>query len=399
MSDHRFVVIGGGIVGLSTAHRIVQRHPGAEITVLEKEPELALHQTGRNSGVIHSGLYYTPGSLKARTCRDGRAELLEFVKEHDIAHELCGKVVVATTDAELPRLEALEERGRANGVGCERIGPERLREIEPHAAGIAALEVHDTGIVDYVAMCAKLAELVTERGGEIRTSSPVEAIHTSGPHAAVIAGGDRLTADVVVNCAGLHSDRVTALSGMASPAAIVPFRGEYYELTPEARHLCRTLIYPVPDPAFPFLGVHVTKMVDGGVECGPNAVLALAREGYRWRDVDRRDLWEVLSSPAFLKLARKYWRTGMGEMWRSASKGAFVKALQRLVPELEAEHLVAAPAGVRAQALTPDGALLDDFAFAESERVVNVVNAPSPAATAALAIGSIVAERVDAHLA
>ena len=214
-----------------------------------------------------------------------------------------------------------------------------------------------------------------------------------------MAGDDELTADVIVNCAGLHSDRITALSGRESPAAIVPFRGEYYELVPEARHLCRTLIYPVPDPAFPFLGVHVTKMVDGGVECGPNAVLALAREGYRWRDIDRRDLWEVLSSPAFLKLARKYWRTGRGEMWRSASKGAFVKALQRLVPELEAKHLEAAPAGVRAQALAPAGALLDDFAVAESDRVVNVVNAPSPAATAALAIGSIVADRVDARLA
>ena len=398
MSDPTFVVIGGGIVGLSTAHRIGQRHPGATITVVEKETELALHQTGRNSGVIHSGLYYTPGSLKARTCRDGRAELLAFVEEHDIAHELCGKVVVATTEEELPRLDALEERGRANGVSCVRIGPERLREIEPHAAGIAALEVHDTGIVDYVAMCAKLAELIEAGGGEIRTAAPVEAVRTNGSHAVVLAGGDELVADVVVNCAGLHSDRVTELSGMESPAAIVPFRGEYYELTPEARHLCRTLIYPVPDPAFPFLGVHVTKMIDGGVECGPNAVLALAREGYRWRDVDRRDLWEVLSSPAFLKLARRYWRTGMGEMWRSASKGAFVKALQRLVPELEAEHLVSAPAGVRAQALAPDGALLDDFAFAESERVVNVVNAPSPAATAALAIGSIVAERTDSHL-
>ncbi len=366
--------------------------------MVEKETELALHQTGRNSGVIHSGLYYTPGSLKARTCRDGRAELLAFVEEHDIAHELCGKVVVATTEEELPRLDALEERGRANGVSCVRIGPERLREIEPHAAGIAALEVHDTGIVDYVAMCAKLAELIEAGGGEIRTAAPVEAVRTNGSRAVVVAGGDELVADVVVNCAGLHSDRVTELSGMESPAAIVPFRGEYYELTPEARHLCRTLIYPVPDPAFPFLGVHVTKMIDGGVECGPNAVLALAREGYRWRDVDRRDLWEVLSSPAFLKLARRYWRTGMGEMWRSASKGAFVKALQRLVPELEAEHLVSAPAGVRAQALAPDGALLDDFAFAESERVVNVVNAPSPAATAALAIGSIVAERTDSHL-
>lgn len=399
MTDRSFVVIGGGIVGLSTAHRLAQRHPGAQVTVVEKEAELALHQTGRNSGVIHSGLYYVPGSMKARTCRDGRAELLEFAKEHGIAFDQCGKVVVATTDDELPRLDALAERGVANGVSLVRIGPERLREIEPHAAGIAALEVHDTGIVDYVAMCAKLAELIVEAGGEIRTSAPVRDIRTSGAGSVVVAGDDELTADVIVNCAGLHSDRITALSGMESPAAIVPFRGEYYELVPEARHLCRTLIYPVPDPAFPFLGVHVTKMVDGGVECGPNAVLALAREGYRWRDIDRRDLWEVLSSPAFLKLARKYWRTGMGEMWRSASKGAFVKALQRLVPELEAKHLEAAPAGVRAQALAPDGALLDDFAVAESDRVVNVVNAPSPAATAALAIGSIVADRVDARLA
>jgi L-2-hydroxyglutarate oxidase len=399
MSGQRFVVIGGGIVGLSTAHRLTRRWPDAEVVVVEKEPELALHQTGRNSGVIHSGLYYVPGSLKARTCRQGRAELIEFCEEHGVDYELCGKVVVATSDDEVPRLDELERRGGANGVTLERIGPERLREIEPHAAGIDALHVHDTGIVDYVGMCRRLADLVVAAGGEVRTSAPVTDIRQDGAGSVVVAGGDELRADVVVNCAGLHSDRITALGGQESPAAIVPFRGEYYELEPHARHLCRTLIYPVPDPAFPFLGVHVTKMIDGGVECGPNAVLALAREGYRWRDVDRRDLWEVLSSPAFRTLARRYWRVGMGEMWRSASKRAFVRALQRLVPELQVSDIVPAPAGVRAQALAPDGALLDDFAFAESERVVNVVNAPSPAATAALAIGSAVVDRVAERIA
>ncbi|MEM9608731.1 MAG: L-2-hydroxyglutarate oxidase [Actinomycetota bacterium] len=399
MSPRRVVVIGGGIVGLSTAHRLTERWPEATVTVLEKEPELALHQTGRNSGVIHSGLYYVPGSLKARTCRQGRAELIEFCERHDVDFELCGKVVVATSEDEITRLDELERRGGENGVSCERIGADRLREIEPHAAGIAALHVHDTGIVDYVGMCAKLAELVGEAGGEVRTGSPVTGIRSVSGGSLVEAGGDELEADLVVNCAGLHSDRITALSGQTSPAAIVPFRGEYYELEPHARHLCRTLIYPVPDPAFPFLGVHVTKMIDGGVECGPNAVLALAREGYRWRDVDHRDLWEVLSSPAFRVLARKYWRTGMGEMWRSASKRAFVKALQKLVPELQVGDIVAAPAGVRAQALAPDGALLDDFAFAESDRVVNVVNAPSPAATAALAIGSMIVDRAADRVA
>lgn len=389
----RVVVIGGGIVGLSTAYRMTQRWPGAIVTVLEKESELALHQTGRNSGVIHSGLYYAPGSLKAKTCRAGRAELIEFCDQHGVAYELCGKVVVATSDAELGRLDELERRGAANGVSCERIDAGRLREIEPHAAGIAALHVHDTGIVDYVAMCVALAELVGAGGGQVRTAAPVTGLRRSSAGTVIEAGGEEHEADLVVNCAGLHSDRITALSGQTSPAAIVPFRGEYYELEPHARHLCRTLIYPVPDPAFPFLGVHVTKMIDGGVECGPNAVLALAREGYRWRDLDRRDLWEVLSSPAFRVLARKYWRTGMGEMWRSASKRAFVRALQKLVPELQVSDIVAAPAGVRAQALAPDGALLDDFAFAESDRVVNVVNAPSPAATAALAIGTMIVDR------
>lgn len=393
------LVVGGGIVGLATAWQIQRRVPGTRVRVLEKEHAVAAHQTGHNSGVIHSGLYYKPGSAKARNCRAGKKWLEEFCAAERIPFETCGKVVVATAEEELPRLATLEERGRANGVACERIGPERLRELEPHAAGIAALHVPETGIVDYVEVCERLARRVEEAGGSIVLEARVERLQEAGGGVRARTTAGEFAARVAVNCAGLHNDRLARASGAAPDGRIVPFRGEYYEVRPEAAHLCRNLIYPVPDPAFPFLGVHFTRMIGGGVECGPNAVLALAREGYGWSRISPRDCWETLTYGGFWRLARKHGRTGLGEVWRSWSKAAFTRALQRLVPDVRAEHLRRAPAGVRAQVLLPDGGMVDDFHFAEQERVVHVLNAPSPAATSSLAIGATVAEKVAARLA
>ncbi len=380
-------VVGGGIVGLATAWQLVRARPGLRLVVLEKEPRLAAHQTGRNSGVIHSGIYYKPGSMKARTCRQGKLLLERFCGEHGVAFEICGKVIVATGDHELPALRAIEERGRASGVALEWIGPERLAELEPHARGVAALHVPEAGIVDYAAVCQRLAGLLAEQGSRVILGARVLALHDSGREVVVRSSAGEHECGLVINCAGLHSDRVARLSGDRPPARIVPFRGEYFELVPAARHLCRNLIYPVPDPAFPFLGVHFTRMVAGGVECGPNAVLAFAREGYDKTTINVRDLAESLTYSGFLRLAARHWRTGLGEMGRSLSKSAFVRALQRLVPEISAEHLQPAPAGVRAQALLPDGSMVDDFLIREHGRVINVCNAPSPAATASLAIG------------
>ncbi len=381
------IVIGGGIVGLATAYRLGVRHPGLRAVVLEKEPSVALHQTGRNSGVIHSGIYYKPGSLKARTCIEGKAMLEKFCGREGVAFETCGKVIVAVDDRELPMLERILERGRENGVACERIGPGRLRELEPHVSGIAGIHVPGTGIIDYVGFCRRLATLIVGAGGEVRTGAEVRGVEPARNGFVVRTTIGECTARMVANCAGLHSDRVTAMTGGRSPVQIVPFRGEYYELHAPAQHLCRNLIYPVPDPAFPFLGVHFTRMAIGGVECGPNAVLALSREGYSWEDADPFDLFETLSSRSFWKLARRHWKTGLGEIHRSLSKPAFVLALQRLVPEIREEDLSPAPSGVRAQALAPGGALVDDFSIEARDGVVNVCNAPSPAATGSLAIG------------
>jgi L-2-hydroxyglutarate oxidase len=391
-------VIGGGIVGLASAWQIQRRLPGARVTVLEKELEIAAHQTGHNSGVIHSGIYYKPGSSKARSCREGKRLLEQFCAEERIPFETCGKVVVATCEEELPRLTTLEERARANGVNCSRIGPERLRELEPHAAGIAALHVPETGIVDYVEVCDRLAQRVTAGGGRVVCGARVTKVESSASGVRIRTGVGEFAAKAAVNCAGLHNDRVARASGARPAGRIVPFRGEYYEVKPEAAHLCRNLIYPVPDPAFPFLGVHFTRRLGGGVECGPNAVLALAREGYSWTRISPRDCAETLFYAGFWRLAWRHGRTGLGEVWRSWSKAAFTRALQRLIPEVRAEHLHAAPAGVRAQVLLPDGGLLDDFLFEEQERVVHVLNAPSPAATSSLAIGAAVAERAAARL-
>ena len=391
------VIIGGGIVGLATAYQLTEQFPERRVVVLEKEAALGQHQTGRNSGVIHSGIYYTPGSLKAENCRKGKKALEAFCNEEGVDYEICGKVIVATKADELPALSEIMKKGKANGVQCERIGPERLAELEPHVAGVAAIHVPETGIVDYGQVCERLAARVQERGGEIRTEARVEAMHRYNGSVVLESTAGDVEAAYVVNCAGLQSDRVASLGGDAPDVKIVPFRGEYYELRPEARRLCRTLIYPVPNPNFPFLGVHFTKMIDGRVECGPNAVLAFAREGYYNTTVDWGDLFETLTYPGFLKLAATYWSTGLKEIWRSFSKKAFVRALQVLVPEIRANDLTAAPAGVRAQAITPDGELLDDFMFAESERIVNVCNAPSPAATASLNIGATIVGKLAAR--
>ena len=388
-------IIGGGIVGLATAYQLSQSHPDKRVIVLEKEAEVAHHQTGRNSGVLHSGIYYKPGTLRAKNCRTGKEAMEAFCAKHDVAYDICGKVIVAVSEDELPRLDRIYERGQANGVRCEMIDVDRLNELEPHTAGIKAIHVPEAGIVDYKQVTVKLAEIVKAGGGDVITNAQVNKIVRQPDSLIVESAAGEIEAKWVVTCAGLHSDRVTKLSGQKPPAQIVPFRGEYYELKPEAHHLCRTLIYPVPDPSFPFLGVHFTRMVHGGVECGPNAVLAFAREGYKKTDINLRDLCESLSYPGFIKLALKNWKTGMGEMWRSFSKRAFVKALQRLIPEIKSEQLFAVPSGVRAQALLRDGSLAEDFLIEESDRVVNVCNAPSPAATASLNVGKLIVEELE----
>lgn len=389
-----YTIAGGGIVGLTTAWTLLQRLPGAEVTVLEKGGRVAMHQTGRNSGVVHSGLYYAPGSLKADLCRRGKDLLEGYCTDRKLPLETCGKVVVATLPEEIPRLDALQARAEANGVPHHRIGPERLSELEPHAAGIAALHVPVSGIVDYVAVCESLRTEIEASGrGSVRLGAQVlgmDAADGNGARGTVVrlAGGDTVRADHSINCTGLFSDRVAKASGSPPDVRVVPFRGEYYKLTKEAEHLVQNLIYPVPDPRFPFLGVHFTRMVGGGIECGPNAVFALAREGYTWGQISPRDLADALSWPGTWRLFAKHWRTGLGETWRSISRKAFVKALSRLVPDIRPEHLEPIPAGVRAQALTRGGNLVDDFAVTSSGNVTHVINAPSPAATASFAIAN-----------
>ncbi len=390
-------IVGGGIVGLATGLAIVTRKPGTTVCVLEKEQTLGSHQTGNNSGVIHSGLYYKPGSAKALTCVEGARRMVEFCKEYGIAHDICGKIVVATTVAELPALAELFRRGKANAVaGIEEIGPERIREIEPHAAGIRALWVPSTGIVDYVAVAQKYAELITVKGGSVFTGTKVLSIRRDSNGEEIIATTtNEFRAKTLINCAGLHSDRVARLSGAKPDAKIVPFRGQYYQLKPAAQRLVKGLIYPVPDARFPFLGVHFTRMVSGGVEAGPNAVLALKREGYADYAFDARDAFESLTYPGFWRMAAKYWRVGISETLRSFSKTAFVRALQKLVPEIKGDDIESFGAGVRAQALLNDGSLVDDFKIVRDEHAVHVLNAPSPAATASLAIGERIADLLN----
>jgi L-2-hydroxyglutarate oxidase len=389
------IVIGGGIVGLATALHLLQQTPGRRLVVIEKEQAVAQHQTGHNSGVIHSGLYYRPGSLKARLCVEGYNKLLDFCRKEQIPHEVCGKVVVALADSQVPQLDELERRGSANGLGgLRRLTPTEIREREPHCAGVAGLFVPHTGIVDYVAVAEAMARHIRSLGGDIRLGEAVVTISPGEHEVRVHTTCGEHTCKFVVTCGGLQSDRLTRQTVGDLDLRILPFRGEYYTLRDSARHLVRHLIYPVPDPSFPFLGVHFTRMIDGAVECGPNAVLAFAREGYTKTTVRPGELVETLTWPGFRKVARKYWRTGLGEYQRSFSKRAFVRALQRLVPEVTEGDLVPAPAGVRAQACDRDGNLLDDFAIRETARVFNVCNAPSPAATASLAIGSYLASRV-----
>jgi L-2-hydroxyglutarate oxidase len=395
---HDVMVIGGGIVGLATAYRLTEQYPARRVIVLEKESHVAAHQSGHNSGVLHSGIYYKPGSVKAATCRAGKRAMEQFCESEGIRYDLCGKVIVATEATELERLQSLYERGQANGVRSQMIERAQLRELEPHAEGLRAIHVPESGIVDYRAVCERMASRISERGGTVRCGARVMSFKTTATEIVAETSLGAVTARVAVNCAGLYSDRVARLAGAETSIRIVPFRGEYYKLAREAEPLCRALIYPVPDPQFPFLGVHFTRMIEGGVECGPNAVLAFAREGYRKRDVNARDLFDALTHGGFLKLARKHWRMGAHEMWRSFNKTAFVRALQRLVPEIRAHHLLPTTAGVRAQAVGGDGAMVDDFAVVEQPRIINVLNAPSPAATASLAIGNLIVERLAAHL-
>ena len=392
-------IVGGGIVGLATALRLQQRRPALTIAILEKEPELATHQTGHNSGVLHAGLYYQPGSRKARLCREGKTEMEAFAEAHDIPVDHCGKLVVAVDPSELARLDALRDRAVANGVpGLEVVDRERIRELEPHASGIRGLWSPRTGVIDFRRVALAMADALRAGGAEIRTGHTVSAIDVRPSEVVVTTGRGDVTSRLVVTCAGLQADRVAALSGDTGGPSIVPFRGDYYTLSPQASGLVRGLIYPVPDPRFPFLGVHLTKRIDGSVIAGPNAVLAFAREGYRRRDVDARDLVAALTDRGFLRLAGRYLPTGIAEMWRDWSKSAFVQQLQRYVPELRPDQVTFGPSGVRAQALARNGTLVDDFAFSGGPRVLHVRNAPSPAATSSLAIGSVLADEAFQRL-
>jgi (S)-2-hydroxyglutarate dehydrogenase len=382
------LIIGAGIVGLATALEATRRLPGMRVLVVEKEDHVAAHQTGHNSGVIHSGLYYKTGSLKARNCVAGAASMKRFCREQGVVFEECGKLVVATSPEEVPRLEQLHQRGIANEVpGLRMLDPEQFREIEPHCSGLRALQVPTTGIVDYTAVAQKYAELIAQAGGEIVLDAKVTGLHEEGRCNIVETKAGDFRAQYVINCAGLYSDAIARMAGVHTKLEIVPFRGEYYEVKPERRCLVKALIYPVPDPRFPFLGVHFTRRVNGSVEAGPNALLALRREGYTGAGVDLSEAVETLSFPGFWKMARKYWRMGLAEQYRSWVKAAFVKSLQKMVPELQEADLAPGGSGVRAQAVDRNGILLDDFHFVHSRRTIHVCNVPSPAATASLEIG------------
>jgi L-2-hydroxyglutarate oxidase len=389
-----YVIIGGGIVGLSTAMAIGKRYPNARVAVLEKESKWAFHQTGNNSGVIHSGIYYKPGSFKAKFCRDGATSMVEFCKEHGIPHEVCGKVIVATEEEELPRLENLYKRGLDNGIQVKKITPEEVKEVEPHVNCVAGVQVYSTGIADYKKVSQKYAELIEQQGGELHLNTKVLNIRAMPNSDVLETNKGNFETRCVINCAGLHSDRIAKLDKVDPKAKIVPFRGEYYELVPEKRYLVNTLIYPVPNPDFPFLGVHFTKMIDGSVHAGPNAVLSLKREGYKKTDFDLRDFMEVMTFPGFWKLAAKNADEGIKEIIRSFSKAAFVRSLQRLIPEVQSEDVIPTHAGVRAQALMDDGKLVDDFLIVKGHNAVHVCNAPSPAATSSLEIGKAIVEQI-----
>ncbi|SUZ96900.1 uncharacterized protein METZ01_LOCUS49754 [marine metagenome] len=386
------IVIGGGIVGLATAYKLLEQKPGLKLRILEKEKSIGLHQSGHNSGVIHSGIYYKPGSMKAKNCRRGVRELLLFCDKFNVQYDLCGKVIVAVNSEEVNRLDALYKRGLENGISDVRIiDSQELKDLEPHATGIKAIHVPSMGIINYTSVVEELAKQIIKRGGEIKTKATVKGFVRKADECIVNTQTCDYPTGLVINCSGLYSDKIAQLAGENSSISIIPFRGEYYVLKPESRHLVNSLIYPVPDPRFPFLGVHFTRKIDGSIEAGPNAVLATAREGYRRRDFSFQETWELLTNPGFWKIGRNYWKTGMGEYTRSLFKPLFVKALQHLVPAIQGSDLVPGGSGVRAQAMDKTGKLLDDFCIVQSERFIHVLNAPSPAATASFAIGSIIA--------
>ena len=388
-------ITGGGIVGLATAYRLLEARPQLRVLLLEKEAKLAAHQTGNNSGVLHSGLYYRPGSEKARCAVSGLRQMLAFCREQGVAHEQCGKIVLAVSEDQLPRLEELWQRGNANGLeGLRKLDPRQIKELEPHAAGVAAIHVPQEGIVDYPAVCEKLAQLIRQAGGEIRLSTRVQRFVRDGSGWTVVTTAGDFRSRFAVTCGGLHADRLVRVAGQKPTAKIVPFRGEYYRIKTQRQSLVRNLIYPVPDPKFPFLGVHFTRLIHGGVEAGPNAVLAFAREGYKWTDVNLRDLAETLCFPGLWRFLLKYPNMCGYEIRRSLSKSEFTRSLQALVPEIRKEDLDPGGAGVRAQAMLPDGRLVEDFHFEQADGILHVVNAPSPAATAALAIGKRISDKV-----
>lgn len=393
------VIVGGGILGLAVGHTLCEQYPGRSLIILEKESQLGAHQTGHNSGVLHTGVYYKPNSFKAANCTRGKKLMEQFCQKHAVPHEICGKVIVATKDSQRKILQMIHERGTANGVTCSPISGDELREIEPHVRGVAALRVPHAGIVDYSAVASTLGLLIEQHGGILKRGTKLIGAKKVSSGTVLETTAGTIEAALVINCAGLHSDRVARLLGAAPKVKIIPFRGEYYKLQGRARQLCRHLIYPVPNPEFPFLGVHYTRMISGEVECGPNAVLAFAREGYTKTKVNLVDLAETFSYPGFYKFISKHLGMGLAEMWRSFYKGAFVKALQELIPQVSGSDLVSAAAGVRAQAITDDGKFVDDFVIEQTAGVINVLNAPSPAATSSLSLAEhiigLVGEQVD----
>ena len=393
-------IIGGGILGLATAYQLSKKHPKLKLAVLEKETSLAKHQTGHNSGVLHTGIYYKPGSLKAINCRKGKKAMEQFCQKEGIEHELCGKIIVALNDEEIPRMQNIFQRRQENGVNCKIISREEMLEAEPHVAGVQAIHVPECGIVNYKQVCRRLGEIIHEKEeNKIFLGQQVTKIRNMATSLVVETDKQQIECKHLINCGGLHSDKLTKLGGQPPPAKIIPFKGEYFELKEDAKHLCKNLIYPVPDPAFPFLGVHFTRMIDGTVECGPNAVLAFGREAYGKFDLNLKDLLESITYPGFQKMAIKHWKMGWGEMWRSYNKGAFVKALRRLIPEIEAKNLLPAPAGIRAQAVSPRGALVDDFLIESNDRIINVCNAPASSSTSLNAFASFISSRAVASSA
>ncbi|MFH1194509.1 MAG: L-2-hydroxyglutarate oxidase [bacterium] len=391
-----FIILGAGIVGLSTAYNLSKKYPGKKILVIEKENSVAKHQTGNNSGVIHSGIYYKPGSLKATNCRKGYEQLLQFCDDNEIKYDICGKVITAVNETQLPSLNNLYERGIQNGLkGLRKLSKDELKEFEPHVTGVAALHVPETGIIDYKIVSAKFHELLLKSGCEFKFDSEVKNIISTGNEIEVQTGSESFHCKYLISCCGLQSDRIAKKTNPELPLRIIPFRGEYYKIRPEKRYLVKNLVYPVPDPAFPFLGVHFTRMINGEVEAGPNAVLAFKREGYTKFSFNIGDTALTFLWPGFQKVMAKYWKTGMGEFYRSYFKSAFVKALQQLIPEITGDDLIPGGSGIRAQACDKTGGLLDDFYFAESKNITHVCNAPSPAATASLAIGEYITNSIS----